>query len=158
MRLPGFIEVELGTYCNRRGGWCPNAFSPRGQQRRAMQESTWEALLDDLHAHHFRGWFAFHNYNEPLADPHLLPRVERATERLLTWGDVLWSISRFCPGARPRCAAAQRQSRWRPDRRPARCVSGSRRSSPNSEALHTVWRGVPQGAAAAHTDISFFPS
>ncbi len=82
MRLPGFIEVELGSYCNRRCGWCPNAYSERGQVRRHMKESTWEALLDDLHAHHFRGWFAFHNYNEPLADPQVLPRVARARERL----------------------------------------------------------------------------
>jgi MoaA/NifB/PqqE/SkfB family radical SAM enzyme len=82
VRLPGFLEVELGSYCNRRCGWCPNAYSERGQAHRAMEESTWEALLDDLHQHHFRGWFAFHNYNEPLADPHLLARVSRAKERI----------------------------------------------------------------------------
>ena len=82
MRLPGFIEVELGTFCNRRCGWCPNAYSERGQQRRDMKDSTWEALLDDLHAARFRGWFAFHNYNEPLADPNLFARGERARARL----------------------------------------------------------------------------
>ena len=82
MRLPGFIEVELGSFCNRRCGWCPNAFSERGQTRNEMKDSTWAALLDSLSAARFAGWFAFHNYNEPLADPRLLERVADARERL----------------------------------------------------------------------------
>ncbi len=82
MRLPFFIEVELGSYCNRRCAWCPNAYSERGQQRRWMKASTWDALLASLHEARFRGWLAFHNYNEPLADPALLPRVEQARARL----------------------------------------------------------------------------
>lgn len=82
MRLPGFIEVELGSFCNRRCGWCPNAFSERGQQRNEMADATWEALLEDLGAARFAGWFAFHNYNEPLADPRLLERVTTARARL----------------------------------------------------------------------------
>lgn len=82
VRLPGFIEVELGSFCNRRCGWCPNAFSERGQRRNEMADATWAALLDDLHRARFAGWFAFHNYNEPLADPRLLERVEQARARL----------------------------------------------------------------------------
>lgn len=82
MRLPGFIEVELGSFCNRRCGWCPNAFSERGQARNEMKDSTWDALVSDLSRGRFAGWFAFHNYNEPLADPRLLERVADARERL----------------------------------------------------------------------------
>lgn len=82
MKLPGFIEVELSSFCNRRCGWCPNAFSERGRQRNEMGDATWNALLDDLHRARFAGWFAFHNYNEPLADPRLLERVADARERL----------------------------------------------------------------------------
>lgn len=82
MRMPGFIEVELGSFCNRRCGWCPNAYSERGLAKKHMAVATWEALLDDLHRCRYAGWLAFHNYNEPLADPFLLPRVRRARERL----------------------------------------------------------------------------
>jgi MoaA/NifB/PqqE/SkfB family radical SAM enzyme len=47
-----------------------------------MKDSTWGALVDDLHSARFAGWFAFHNYNEPLADPRLLERVADARARL----------------------------------------------------------------------------
>lgn len=82
MRLPAFIEVELGSFCNRRCAWCPNAYSARGQQKESMRDETWQALLDDLSAARFAGWFAFHNYNEPLADPRLLERLADVRTRL----------------------------------------------------------------------------
>jgi MoaA/NifB/PqqE/SkfB family radical SAM enzyme len=61
-----------------------------------MTDATWRALLDDLDRTRYRGQLAFHNYNEPLADPHLLPRLEQARAALpkaylmiFTNGDLL---------------------------------------------------------------------
>ncbi len=79
---PGFIEVELGSYCNRRCAWCPNGWSERGRERRQLPASVWRALLDDLARARYRGWLAFHNYNEPLADPKLFLRLSQARRAL----------------------------------------------------------------------------
>jgi Iron-sulfur cluster-binding domain/Radical SAM superfamily len=73
--LPQFIEVEVGTYCNRRCAWCPNGWHDRGLQRDVMNPALFSSLLADLGKHGFKGWFAFHNYNEPLADPAILDRI-----------------------------------------------------------------------------------
>ncbi|MFH1809641.1 MAG: radical SAM/SPASM domain-containing protein [Pseudomonadota bacterium] len=69
MPLPGYLEVEIGTYCNRRCAWCPNGSHSCGRRHHHMSEEVWRALLDDLRGHDYRGWFAFHDYNEPLANP-----------------------------------------------------------------------------------------
>lgn len=78
--LPGFIEVEIGTFCNRQCAWCPNGWHERGLETNAtsMRDETWRALLGDLGRASYRGWFAFHNYNEPMADPRLLTRMREA--------------------------------------------------------------------------------
>jgi MoaA/NifB/PqqE/SkfB family radical SAM enzyme len=82
--LPGFIEVEIGTYCNRQCAWCPNGWHERGLKSasRSMLDETWRALLGDLGAARYAGWFAFHNYNEPMADPRLLERLSQARAAL----------------------------------------------------------------------------
>ncbi|MBI3180903.1 MAG: radical SAM/SPASM domain-containing protein [Myxococcales bacterium] len=92
--------MELGSYCNRRCPWCPNGWHQRGQRREHMKESTWRALLRDLGAARYRGWLAFHNYNEPLADPHLFDRLRQARRALprahlevLTNGDLLGRVT-----------------------------------------------------------------
>lgn len=61
-----------------------------------MSEKVWTSLLSDLSSTRYRGKFAFHNYNEPLADPMLLERVTqartmltRATLTVYTNGDFL---------------------------------------------------------------------
>jgi MoaA/NifB/PqqE/SkfB family radical SAM enzyme len=43
-----------------------------------MPEAAWRALLKDLKRTRYRGELAFHNYNEPLADPKLLTRLAEA--------------------------------------------------------------------------------
>ena len=100
--LPGFIEVEIGTYCNRQCAWCPNGWHDRGLEARSksMRDETWRALLDDLSLAGFSGWFAFHNYNEPMADPRLLERLRdahaampRAKLEVHTNGDFLTAAS-----------------------------------------------------------------
>ncbi len=82
MKLPEFIEVEIGSYCNRRCPWCPNGWHDRGQRRESMVDATWAALLKDLAQHDYSGWFAFHNYNEPMADPRLNERISEARAHL----------------------------------------------------------------------------
>lgn len=80
--LPHFLEVEIGTYCNRRCAWCPNGWHERGQSRLTMPRGVFSGLVENLGAHGFSGWFAFHNYNEPLADPALLDRLREARAAL----------------------------------------------------------------------------
>jgi MoaA/NifB/PqqE/SkfB family radical SAM enzyme len=82
--LPGFIEVEIGTFCNRQCAWCPNGWHDRGLEpkSKSMSEPVWQALLTDLGRARFAGWFAFHNYNEPMADPRLLERMAQAREAM----------------------------------------------------------------------------
>lgn len=65
-----------------------------------MADDTWHALLDDLSLADFGGWFAFHNYNEPMADPRLLERLRearrampRAKLEVHTNGDFLTATS-----------------------------------------------------------------
>ena len=78
LTLPLYIEVEIGTYCNRRCQWCPNSNSQRGRQRTRIEHAAWRSILEDLHNADYQGQFAFHNFNEPLADPQLLKYVESA--------------------------------------------------------------------------------
>jgi hypothetical protein len=100
-RALAFIEVEIGTYCNRVCTWCPNGWHDRGKERLSMADDTWRALLADLASRAwgprgYAGRFAFHNYNEPMADPRLLERIADARRampdaklRIYTNGDYL---------------------------------------------------------------------
>ena len=85
--LPDYIVVEIGSYCNRRCAWCPNGWHQRGRRREHMDEAVWRALLEDLGAAEYRGGLAFHNYNEPLADPSLYDKIAQ--------------VRRLVPDARP---------------------------------------------------------
>lgn len=82
--LPGFLEVEIGTFCNRQCAWCPNGWHDRGLETKSksLAEPVWQVLLADLGRVHFGGWFAFHNDNEPMADPRLLERMAQAREAM----------------------------------------------------------------------------
>lgn len=80
--LPSYVEIEINTYCNRRCSWCPNATSARGREKLAISEQVWNAILDSLGSAGYRGQFAFHNYNEPLADPGLLRYIQSARAAL----------------------------------------------------------------------------
>ncbi len=75
---PKFIEVEIGSFCNRACAWCPNGWHDRGQAQKFMEPRVWATLLADLGRHRYASRFAFHNYNEPLADPSLLEKVADA--------------------------------------------------------------------------------
>lgn len=80
--LPLFVEVETHSYCNRSCHWCPNGWSDRGKQRDHISEGAWQAILGDLETAEYGGWFAFHNYNEPLSDPTIFDKIDQARRRL----------------------------------------------------------------------------
>lgn len=82
MDLPRYIELETSRFCNRRCQWCPNHMS---QQRRSQELMDWSTLvyvLESLARHSYSGWLAFHNYNEPLANPRILFEIECARKLL----------------------------------------------------------------------------
>jgi MoaA/NifB/PqqE/SkfB family radical SAM enzyme len=61
-----------------------------------MADSVWNAIIEELGMIQYSGQFAFHNYNEPLADPSLFSKVAQARKTLdhakltiLTNGDYL---------------------------------------------------------------------
>ena len=80
MDLPEFIECEIGSYCNRSCGWCPNSLNSRGHERNYISEDLWRSFLRDLQAHHYAGKLALHNYNEPLLDPYIFDRIKEARD------------------------------------------------------------------------------
>jgi radical SAM protein with 4Fe4S-binding SPASM domain len=47
-----------------------------------MEWETFVRIVDDLARIHYAGWFAFHNYNEPLANPRLLTEMHYVREHL----------------------------------------------------------------------------
>jgi hypothetical protein len=66
-----YVEVETARYCNRTCPWCPNGHTGA---RRVQQLMPWPLLAKvaaELGEAGFAGFFALHNYNEPLANPRL---------------------------------------------------------------------------------------
>jgi hypothetical protein len=66
-----YVEVETARYCNRTCLWCPNGHTGA---RRVQQLMPWPLLAKvaaELGEAGFVGFFALHNYNEPLANPRL---------------------------------------------------------------------------------------
>lgn len=47
-----------------------------------MDWATYEAILGSLGLHGYEGWLAFHNYNEPLANPRIVREISTASGRL----------------------------------------------------------------------------
>jgi MoaA/NifB/PqqE/SkfB family radical SAM enzyme len=69
--MPGFIELETSTYCNRRCSWCPNSKYKRGRLKKFISFDLFVKIIDDLKKINYSGQLALHNYNEPLLDPNL---------------------------------------------------------------------------------------
>jgi hypothetical protein len=96
MDLPKYVELETSRLCNRRCPWCPTHLS---HERRSQELLDWALLasaVDSLARHDYRGWLAFHNYNEPLANPRIVDeivyargRLPRARLTIFTNGDYL---------------------------------------------------------------------
>ena len=79
---PYFIEIEIGTYCNRECSWCPNGWDNRGKKKDFMSIKLWQKIISDLEKENYSGWLAFHNYNEPLADPTIFEKIKFINEKL----------------------------------------------------------------------------
>jgi hypothetical protein len=91
-----YVEVETARYCNRTCPWCPNGHSGA---RRTQQLLPWPLLVKvtaELGDVRFAGFFALHNYNEPLANPRLHAELDllraaapQARPAIYTNGDLL---------------------------------------------------------------------
>jgi hypothetical protein len=82
MNLPRYIEVETSRFCNRRCVWCPNHISSERGTQELMDWATFQCVIRSLALRHYDGWLAFHNYNEPLANPRIVDEVAFAREQL----------------------------------------------------------------------------
>jgi len=98
MRLPKYIEVETSRFCNRQCEWCPNHVFKDRTIEELMAWALFEKVIDSLSSHDYCGWLAFHNYNEPLANPRLVrevgfarQHVKQARLTVYTNGDYLTS-------------------------------------------------------------------
>lgn len=78
MKLPHYIELETSRYCNRLCPWCPNKALKNRRSQELLPWMTFEKVIQDLRYHKYRGWLAFHNYNEPLSNPRILEEIEHA--------------------------------------------------------------------------------
>jgi len=61
-----YIDVETSSQCNRRCGYCPNAFNDRLTSNRFMKDEVYETLIGDLSAIDYRHELHFVGFNEPL--------------------------------------------------------------------------------------------
>lgn len=88
---PFFIEIEISTYCNRVCTWCPNGWDDRGKQKDFMTQELWQKIISDLGQENYSGWLAFHNYNEPLADPTIIEKLKFVNEQLPNSKTVIYT-------------------------------------------------------------------
>ena len=75
------VVIETSSYCNRTCVFCPNTTGLR-QHTQNMPVAVYDRILDDLSSIAFSGSVLFHLYNEPLADDHIYPYLEKARDRL----------------------------------------------------------------------------
>ncbi|GAA1919745.1 radical SAM/SPASM domain-containing protein [Streptantibioticus ferralitis] len=91
-----YVEIETSRYCNRICSWCPNGQTNARRTQQLMDWAVFEKITAELGAAGFDGFFAFHNYNEPLANPRLREEIARvryaipaARPAIYTNGDLL---------------------------------------------------------------------
>jgi MoaA/NifB/PqqE/SkfB family radical SAM enzyme len=78
VRLPEYVEIETSRFCNRQCAWCPNHVLKDRTVQELMEWPVFETIVGSLAAKDYEGWLAFHNYNEPLANPRLVEEVRFA--------------------------------------------------------------------------------
>lgn len=83
------IEIEIGSYCNRRCSFCPNSFIDRISEKRLMDDALFESIVSQLGDLGWRGIIRFHRYNEPLADRDYVLRRLEACRTLAPGASVL---------------------------------------------------------------------
>jgi hypothetical protein len=91
-----YVEVETSRFCNRRCSWCPNGPSGARRVQELMQWTLFDKIVTELGSLNYSGFFAFHNFNEPLANPRLFEEIARlrqaipeAKPAIYTNGDLL---------------------------------------------------------------------
>jgi radical SAM protein with 4Fe4S-binding SPASM domain len=91
-----YVEVETSRRCNRTCAWCPNGHGGARKEQELMPWPLFMSITGQLADVRYRGWFAFHNYNEPLLNPRLgselswlAYKVPHARPALYTNGDML---------------------------------------------------------------------
>lgn len=91
-----YVEVETSRYCNRTCSWCPNGHTDARRTQQLMDWAVFTKITAELGALDFDGFFAFHNYNEPLANPrlreeitHVRTHAPAAKPAIYTNGDLL---------------------------------------------------------------------
>jgi hypothetical protein len=82
MRLPKYIEIETSRFCNRQCDWCPNHVLKDRTVEELMPWPIYESVITSLSSRDYCGWLAFHNYNEPLANPRLVEEVTFARQHI----------------------------------------------------------------------------
>src|SRR4030095_7800955 len=90
------VAIETTQHCNRRCGYCPVSIDPK--PRRAMRFEIFTEIIAQLRRIGFRGYLAYHFFNEPLLKRNLEKLIRHASERLpgvrhviFTNGDLLTS-------------------------------------------------------------------
>lgn len=78
--LPRYVEIETSRYCNRLCAWCPNSVLRDRKVQQLMDLHLFESILMDLAQVEYDGWLAFHNYNEPLANPRIFEEIQLASK------------------------------------------------------------------------------
>ncbi len=76
--IPNYIEIETSSLCNRRCKWCPNYVVHGRSKQQLMPWSFFSKALYSLSSCNYDGWLAFHNYNEPLANPRIFEELRFA--------------------------------------------------------------------------------
>jgi len=71
------VNLETSSYCNRRCGYCPNAFIDRITDKKYMPDPVLDGILADLKEIDYDRDIVLHYYNEPLADPQFCDKVAR---------------------------------------------------------------------------------
>ncbi|MCF3100999.1 radical SAM protein [Streptomyces roseoverticillatus] len=91
-----YVEVETSRFCNRRCPWCPNGHTRARREQQLMDWEVFTKITAELGAFGYDGFFAFHNYNEPLANARLFDEIARlrkdalgAKPAIYTNGDLL---------------------------------------------------------------------
>jgi len=96
MELPRYVELETSRRCNRTCAWCPNGEHSARRVQQLMDWNLFTRIIQQLAALDYRGYLAFHNYNEPLLSRRIVDEIRhvkaampQAKPAIFTNGDVL---------------------------------------------------------------------
>lgn len=94
--LPRYLEMETSRRCNRICEWCPNGSNAARRDQELMDWKLFCKVTQELGDLGFAGYWAFHNYNEPLLNPRLKQEIRflrsaapEARPAIYTNGDLM---------------------------------------------------------------------